>query len=74
MRQYNPQTWLLGLIATEKTNLKDGTMQQLPEKRVKEIAKDRSSVKVLECELHKPADWREGSEFFTAEGLKNLHF
>ena len=49
-------------------------MQQLPEKRVKEIAKDRSSVKVLECELHKPADWREGSEFLTAEGLKNLHF
>lgn len=27
------------------------------EKRDKEIAKDRSSVKVLECVLHKPADW-----------------
>lgn len=59
MRQYNPQMWLLGLIATEKTNLKDRTMQQLPEKRAKEMAKDRSSVKVLECELHKPADWRD---------------
>lgn len=44
-------------MATEKTNLKDRTMQQLPEKRAKEMAKDRSSVKVLECELHKPADW-----------------
>lgn len=73
MRQYNPQTWLLGLIATEKTNLKDRTMQQLPEKRVEEIAKDRSSVKVLECELHKPADWR-GQNSLLQEGLKNLHF
>lgn len=59
MRQYNPQMWLLGLTATEKTNLKDRTMQQLPEKRAKEMAKDRSSVKVLECELRKPADRRD---------------
>lgn len=73
MRQYNPQTWLLGLIATEKTNLKDRTMQQLPEKRVEEIAKDRSSVKVMECELHKPADWRDQNSLLQ-EGLKNLHF
>ena len=30
------------------------------EKRAKELAKDKSSVKLLECVLHKPSEWSDG--------------
>lgn len=64
IKKKNQQTWLLELTVTEKTRLKNGAIKLLPvgshpkvRKELKKKAKDKSSVKALECVLHKPADW-----------------